>query len=81
MQEQAAAKLVLVMAGVVVIAAGLISATDVRPYGERDLRAQIAREDQALCTKLGATMADDCLRDLADLRERHVDLLRSHSWL
>lgn len=86
MSEKAAVTLVVLIAGVVLAAAAVISSTDaIHPYGEQALLAQIKQDDGTLCAKLGVTPAtlnfDDCMRDLADLRQRHVDLLRSHWWL
>jgi hypothetical protein len=85
-REKSAVTLVVLIAGVVLTAAAVISSTDsYRPYGEQAILAQIKQDDSTLCAKFGVTTAtpnfDDCMRDLSDLRQRHVDLLRSHSWL
>jgi hypothetical protein len=65
--------------GVVIPVAGI------RPYGEQAMLEQIDHEDSALCGKFGfATRTSqfaDCMIALADLRQRHVDLLTSYSWL
>lgn len=86
MQEKAAATLVVIMAGAVLAAAAVISSVDsIRPYGEQALLAQIEQEDSSFCTKFGAGAVapqfDACVRDLADLRQRHVDLLHAYWWL
>ena len=60
-----------------------IRASGVRPYGERQL-GQIDRQ-WGLCVKFGlppgTSQFADCMIALADLRQRHVDLLTSYSWL
>ena len=86
MQEKAAATLVVLIAGVVLVAAAVVSSTDsIRPYGEPALLAQVDQEDGAFCARFGAATAtpqfDACVRDLADLRQHHLDLLRAHWWL
>jgi hypothetical protein len=47
--------------------------------------ARIAQEDTALCGKFGfasdTPQRSDCMRDLADLRQHHVELLAAASWL
>jgi hypothetical protein len=62
-----------------------IPASGVRPYGEQAILEQIDREDSALCGKLGVAVGTsqfaDCMIALADLRQHHVDLLSSYSWL
>ena len=62
-----------------------IRASGIRPYGEQEILEQIAHEDGALCEKFGFTartaQSADCVLTLADLRQRHVDLLVSYSWL
>jgi hypothetical protein len=85
-REKAAVTLVVPIAGVLLAAAAFISSTaSIRPYGEQAILAQISQDDRTLCAKVGVTTAtpniDDCMRDLADLRQRHVDLLRSYAWL
>ena len=85
MQEKAAAKLAIVAAGAVLVVAALISSTGIRPYGEGTILAQIGLEDIALCGKFGFTVDtakhSDCMHDLADLRQRHVQLMAANSWL
>ena len=72
-------------AGVLVIVMISLSVAGTRPYGEQAILDQIQREDSALCSKLGIAPATqkfpDCLIDLADLRQRHVDLLNAWGWL
>ena len=62
-----------------------IRALGLRPYGEQAILEQIDREDGALCEKFGciaqSAQSADCLLALADLRQRHADLLVSYSWL
>jgi hypothetical protein len=56
-----------------------------RPYGEQAIQEQIDHEDSALCDKFGfesrTPKLADCMLDLAGLRQSHLDLLRSYSWL
>jgi hypothetical protein len=84
-QEKAAAKLVVVAAGAVLVVAAVMPSTGIRPYGEGTILAQIAQEDTALCGKFGfivdTAKHSDCRHDLADLRQRHVQLLAANSWL
>ena len=72
-------------AGTLVIVAVLLSNAGIRPYVAQAMRDQIEREDSALCGKFGLAAApqklSDCLIDLADLRQRHVDLLNVWGWL
>ncbi len=70
----------------VVVALGVaIRASGMRPYGEEAILQQIDREDGALCRKFGfpdtTSQFRDCMLALADLRQRHVDLLVANSWL
>jgi hypothetical protein len=69
--------------GVIMIVAASISVSGMRPYGEQAILDQIEREDGALCRKFGiaAEKLSDCMIDLADARQRHVDLLRAWEWL
>lgn len=76
----------LVTAIVAVLALGaIIRIAGVRPYGEQSILEQIERDDSALCRKFGLATGKqqyaDCMLDLADLRQRHVNLLISCSWL
>jgi hypothetical protein len=84
-QEKASVILVVLTAGVVVVAAAVISTDAIPPYGGEALLAQIEQEDSAFCAKFGVAAAtpqfDSCVRDLGDLRQHHLDLLRSHWWL
>ena len=70
---------------VVLVLAVVIPLYGARPYGEQAILEQIDHEDSALCDKFGfAAMTQesaDCMLDLADLRQRHVDLVQSYSWL
>jgi hypothetical protein len=71
--------------GVIMIVAASISVSGMRPYGEQAILEQIDHEDSALCSKFGLATAmpqfSDCLIDLADLRQRHVDMLTGWGWL
>ena len=62
-----------------------IPLSGVRPYGEQAILEQIDHEDSALCDKFGFAARTpkfaDCMLDLAGLRQSHLDLLRSYSWL
>ena len=70
----------------VVLSLGVaIRASGMRPYGEEAILQQIDHEDAALCQKFGfrvtAPQFVDCMLALADLRQRHVELLVANSWL
>ncbi len=84
MQEKNALKLVVAAAGAVLVLAAIIPSAGVRPYGEQALLAQIDTDNAALCGKFGFGAATpqlaDCMRDLTDLRRRHVELLADNSW-
>ena len=62
-----------------------IQVSGARPYGEQAILEQIEHEDGALCQKFGFAArtpeSADCVLDLADLRQHHVDLVQSYSWL
>jgi hypothetical protein len=62
-----------------------IPLSGVRPYGEQAILEQIDQEDSTLCDKFGFAARSqkfaDCMLDLADLRQSHLDLLRSYSRL
>jgi hypothetical protein len=70
----------------VVLAFGvMVQVSGARPYGEQAILEQIDREDSALCQKFGFAASTpesaDCMLNLTDLRQHHVDLLQSYSWL
>ena len=71
--------------GLLIVIGGAVRISGVRPYGEQAILVQIAHEDRALCDKFGIAIAaqkfSDCLTDLADLRQRHVELLAAYGWL
>ena len=69
--------------GVIMIVAASISVSGMRPYGEQAILDQIEQEDGVLCHKfvIAAEKLSDCMIDLADLRQRHVDMLRAWEWL
>jgi len=80
--------LVTIGSGILAILVALavaIPLSGVRPYGEQAILAQIDREDSTLCDKFGFAARvqkfADCMLDLADLRQSHLDLLRAYSWL
>ena len=85
MQEKAEAKLVVVAAGAMLAVTAVISGTEVRPYSEGTILAQIGLEDTALCGKFGfivdTAKHSDCMHDLADLRRRHVERTAANAWL
>ena len=62
-----------------------IKALGIRPYGEQAILEQIDHEDGVLCERFGIAaktpQSVDCILALAELRQRHVDLLVSYSWL
>jgi hypothetical protein len=62
-----------------------IPLSGVRPYGEQAILEQIDHEDSVLCDKFGFAASTpkfaDCMLDLAGIRQSHLDLLRSFSWL
>lgn len=62
-----------------------VRASGIRPFGEQAILQQIDHEDAALCETFGfaarTPRSTDCMLALTDLRQRHVDLLRSYSWL
>ena len=70
---------------VVLALAVAIPLSGARPYGEQAILEQIDHEDGTLCQKFGFAVSTpesaDCMLDLADLRQRHVDLVQSYSWL
>ena len=72
-------------AGMIAVAAVSLSVAGIRPYGEQAILDQIDREDSILCSKFGLATAtqkfSDCLIDLADLRQHHVDMLTGWGWL
>ena len=74
------AALVLTAIGSVALVCIVISATGMRPFGEAEMQEQIEREDSALCGKFGMQVATEkfvgCMSDLADLRTRHVKMVR-----
>ena len=66
--------------GAVVLVCIVISATGMRPFGEAEMQKQIEREDSQLCEKFGMQAEPQkflgCMSDLADLRDRHVNMVR-----
>ncbi len=85
MSEKKAALLVAAIAGALLAVATIILFGGMRPYDEDAILQQIAREDSALCTKLAFTAAtqgsDQCVAELADLRQRHDRLRITYGWL
>jgi hypothetical protein len=71
--------------GLLIVVGGAVRISGLRPYGEQAILAQIEHEDGALCGKFGIAVAtqkfSDCLADLADLRQRHAELLAAYAWL
>ena len=76
---------IIAAVGVFIIMMAALSASGMRPFGEQTILEQIDHEDSALCSKFGLATAtpqfSDCLIDLADLRQRHVDMLTGWGWL
>ncbi len=86
MSERKAAVLAAALAGLLLAGSSALSSSGIRPYGEDAILERIAAEDSALCAKFGIpTPASQgfrqCMSDLADLRQRHVDLLREYEWI
>ncbi len=73
------AVIVPIAVGAVALVCILISATGMRPFGEAEMRQQIEREDSLLCEKFGMRTETEkfsgCMSDLADLRNRHAQML------
>jgi hypothetical protein len=73
------------MVAVVLSLSVVIPVAGIRPYGEQAILEQIDHEDSAFCAKfefaIKTSQFADCMIALADLRQRHVDLLTSYSWL
>ena len=82
MSERKAAVLVAVLAGLLLAGSAALSSSGIRPYGEGAILERIAAEDSALCAKFGIAAAsqgfEQCMSDLAELRQRHVQLLREY---
>ena len=68
----------------VLITGVTISATGMRPFGEAEMLRQIDREDSQLCGQFGMTGGTEryrgCMRDLAALRQRHLEMVASYNW-
>ena len=77
--------LVTIGSVILVVLAVAIPFSGVRPYGEQAILEQIDHDDSALCDKFGFAAGTpkfaDCMLDLASIRQSHLDLLRSYSWL
>ena len=77
---------ILIALGIAAVSLAIaIPASGVRPYGEQAILEQIDHEDGALCGRFGIAIRTpqfaDCMIALADLRQRHVELLTSNPWL
>jgi len=85
MSERKAAVLVAAVAGLLLAGSAVLSSSGIRPYGEEAVLKQIADEDSSLCTKFGLDAASqrhaECMADLANLRQRHVQLLTKYEWI
>lgn len=85
MSDGRAAVLVAAIAVLLLGGSALLSTTNIRPYDEDAILKQIADEDSTLCSKFGLQAASQefgqCVADLADLRQRHEQLLIAHSWI
>ena len=76
----------VISAMAVVLVLGIaIKVSGARPLGEQAILEQIEREDSALCGKFGFAAktpeSADCMLDLSNVRQHHLELLQSHSWL
>ena len=69
---------------VTMIVCGYLAYLDFPAETEKQIEAQIQREDDALCTKFGfaagTSRATDCNADLADLRRQHEKLIASREF-
>jgi hypothetical protein len=85
MSNQKAAVLIVALAGLLATGSAVLSSGSMHPYGEDAMLKRIAEEDAVLCAKFGIPAAsqtfNQCMTDLADLRQRHVRLLREYEWL
>jgi hypothetical protein len=85
LKQNAPAAWTIAAIGLLIVIGGAVRISGVRPYGEQAILAQIEQEDHALCDKFGIAIAapkfSECLSDLADLRQRHVELLAAFGWL
>jgi hypothetical protein len=76
---------IIAAAGAFIIMIAAFSASGMRPFGEQTILEQIDHEDSDLCVRFGIALAtpkfSDCLIDLADMRQRHVDMLTGWGWL
>jgi hypothetical protein len=84
--EQKFGLVVIVLVVAALLSSGIaIKASGIRPYGEQAIMEQIDHEDGVLCERFGFAVKTpqsvDCMLALAELRQRHVDLLVSYSWL
>jgi hypothetical protein len=82
MSERKAAVLFAALAGLLVAGSAALSSIGIRPYGEDAILKRISEEDSALCAKFGVAAGsqryDQCMSDLADHRQRHVELLAKY---
>ena len=85
LKQNAPAAWTIAAIGLLIVIGGAVRISGVRPYGEQAILARIEHEDRALCGKFGVAIAtprfSDCLTDLVDLRQRHVELLAAFGWL
>jgi len=84
MSEGKAALLVGAIAGVLLAVAVALPSSGVQPYGDVAIEKQLAREDSAVCTKLGFATADKgsvrCADELTNLRQRSERVLIANGW-
>ena len=82
MSEKKAVVLVAVLAGLLLAGSAALSSSGIRPYGEDAILERVTAEDSALCTKFGISRGsqgfEQCMSDLANLRQRHVELLKGY---
>jgi hypothetical protein len=85
MSESKAAVLVAVLGALLLTGSAALSSSGIRAYGEDAILKRISEEDNALCAQFGIAASSQsfaqCMADLADLRQRHVQLLKEYEWL
>lgn len=69
---------------VTMVACGYFAYLDYPAYTEKQIAAQIQRDDEALCAKFGFAAgiqkAAECDADLADLRRQHEKIIASREF-
>jgi hypothetical protein len=79
MSEKKAALLVAAVAGLVLTGAAILPSSNIQPYGEATILKRIAQQDSDLCARFRFPAASQefaqCMAELADVRQRHEQLL------